>query len=297
MIRLGIVDCDTSHVVAFTQRLNHLEIAEEQWVEGAQVVAAVPLPSAVSPERVGPFTEQLRGYGVEILAAPTDLLGKVDGVLIESVDGSVHRQRALPFIEAGLPVWIDKPFTCSTAEARELVAAARQRQVPLLSASSLRYDLSVQEVLQQRETVGSVLGVDVYTPASTHPRNPGLFHYAVHGVEMMYALMGPGCREVRCVTKEGVDVAVGEWGDGRLATVRGTRQGSYGLGFTAFTEKKVIPATSTRYYYRELLKQIVEMMRSGQSPLSGEEMVEVVAFQEAANASMGRAGGPVAIES
>ncbi|HEX2515926.1 MAG TPA: gfo/Idh/MocA family oxidoreductase, partial [Chloroflexota bacterium] len=77
MIRLGIVDCDTSHVVAFTQRLNHLEIAEEQWVEGAQVVAAVPLPSAVSPERVGPFTEQLRGYGVEILAAPTDLLGKV----------------------------------------------------------------------------------------------------------------------------------------------------------------------------------------------------------------------------
>ena len=297
MIRLGIVDCDTSHVVAFTQRLNHLEIAEEQWVEGAQVVAAVPLPSAVSPERVGPFTEQLRGYGVPILAAPTDLLGKVDGVLIESVDGSVHRERALPFIEAGLPVWIDKPFTCSTAEARELVAAARQRQVPLLSASALRYDLSVQEVLQQRETVGSVLGVDAYTPASTHPRNPGLFHYAVHGVEMMYALMGPGCREVRCVTKEGVDVAVGEWGDGRLATVRGTRQGSYGLGFTAFTEKKVIPATSTRYYYRELLKQIVEMMRSGQSPLSGDEMVEVVAFQEAANASMGRAGGPVAIES
>jgi virulence factor len=297
MIRLGIVDCDTSHVVAFTQRLNHLEIAEEQWVEGAQVVAAVPFPSAVSPERVGPFTEQLRGYGVEILAAPTDLLGKVDGVLIESVDGSVHRQRALPFIEAGLPVWIDKPFTCSTAEARELVAAARQRQVPLLSASSLRYDLSVQEVLQQRETVGSVLGVDVYTPASTHPRNPGLFHYAVHGVEMMYALMGTGCRQVRCVTKEGVDVAMGEWGDGRLATVRGTRQGSYGLGFTAFTEKKVIPAASTRYYYRELLKQIVEMMRSGQSPLSGEEMVEVVAFQEAANASMSRAGGPVAIES
>jgi benzoyl-CoA reductase/2-hydroxyglutaryl-CoA dehydratase subunit BcrC/BadD/HgdB len=79
--------------------------------------------------------------------------------------------------------------------------------------------------------------------------------------------------------------------------VRGTRQGSYGLGFTAFTEKKVIPAASTRYYYRELLKQIVEMMRSGQSPLSGEEMVEVVAFQEAANASMSRAGGPVAIES
>lgn len=296
MIRLGIVDCDTSHVVAFTQRLNHLEIAEEQWVEGASVVAAVPLPSQVSPERVGPFTEQLRGYGVEILAAPEDLLGKVDGVLIESVDGSVHRDRAMPFIEAGLPVWIDKPFTCSVAEARELVAAAGRKGVPLLSASSLRYDLSVQDVQAKRETLGRVLGVDAYTPASTHPRNPGLFHYAVHGVEMMYALMGPGCRRVSCTHTEGVDVAVGEWGDGRLATVRGTRHGSYGLGFTAFAEKGVVPGSSSPFYYRELLKRVVAMMGSGESPLTGEEMIEVVAFQVAANASMEREGSPVPLE-
>ena len=81
-IRLGIVDCDTSHVVAFTQRLNHVGIAEDQWVDGAQVVAAVPLPSLVSPERVGPFTEQLRGYGVAILERPEELLGRIDAVLI-----------------------------------------------------------------------------------------------------------------------------------------------------------------------------------------------------------------------
>jgi virulence factor len=295
MIRLGIVDCDTSHVVAFTQRLNHLEIAEDQWVEGAKVVAAVPLPSEVSPERVGPFTEQLRGYGVEILDAPQDLLGKIDGVLIEAVDGSVHLERALPFVEAGLPVWIDKPFTCSTDEARRLVAAAGRKGVPLMSASSLRYDLSVQEVQGQQETLGRVLGVDAYTPASTHPRNPGLFHYTVHGVEMMYALMGTGCRRVRCVHAEGVDVTTGEWADGRLATVRGTRQGSYGLGFTAFTEKKVIAGTSSKYYYRELLKRILEMVQRGKSPIAGEELIEVVAFQEAANASMAQDGAPVSL--
>ena len=295
MIRLGIVDCDTSHVVAFTQRLNHLEIAEDQWVEGAKVVAAVPLPSEVSPERVGPFTEQLRGYGVEILESPQELLGRIDGVLIESVDGSVHHERAMPFIEAGLPVWIDKPFTCRTDQARALVAAAARKGVPLLSASSLRYDLSVQEVQAQREAVGRVLGVDAYTPASTHPRNPGLFHYAVHGVEMMYALMGTGCRRVRCVHTAGADIATGEWEDGRLATVRGTREGSYGLGFTAFTEKKVIAGTSSKYYYRELLKRIVAMVQSGTSPLSGDELIEVVAFQEAANASMDRDGALVAL--
>ena len=296
MLRLGIVDCDTSHVVAFTQRLNHLDIAEDQWVDGATVVAAVPLPSQVSPERVGPFVERLRGYGVEILDAPEALVGRVDGVLIEAVDGSVHRERALPFLEAGLPVWVDKPLACSTADAREIVAAAARRGVPVFSASGLRYDLPVQAVLSQRETVGRVLGVDAYTPASTHPRNPGFFHYAVHGVEMVYALMGTGCRRVRCVHTDEVDVAVGEWPDGRLATVRGTRQGSYGLGFTAFAEKRVISGTSSTYFYRELLQRIVETMRTGKAPLSGEELIEVVAFQEAANASMELGGTPIPLE-
>ncbi|MGH2369950.1 MAG: Gfo/Idh/MocA family protein, partial [Chloroflexota bacterium] len=284
-IRLGIVDCDTSHVVAFTQRLNHLAIAEDQWVDGGQVVAAVPLPSLVSPERVEPFTEQLRGYGVEILERPEALIGQVDAVLVEAVDGSVHRERAMPFIEAGIPVWIDKPFTCSTVDAKALVEAARTRGVPLLSASALRYDLPVQAVLDQKSELGRVLGVDAFTPASVHPRNPGLFHYAVHGVEMMYALMGTGCRRVRCTHTDGVDIAVGEWDDGRLATVRGARQGSYGLGFTAFTEKKVISAVSSKYFYRELLKRVIRMFASGESPVSGDELVEVVAFQEAANTS------------
>lgn len=294
-LRLGIVDCDTSHVVAFTQRVNHTGIAEDQWVVGAQIVAAVPLPSEVSPERVGPFTDQLRGYGIEILDKPEQLVGKIDGVLIEAVDGSVHLERALPFIEAGVPTWIDKPFTCSAADARELVAAAQRKNVPLLSASSLRYDPPVQDVLARREEVGRVLGVDAFTPASTHPRNPGLFHYAVHGVEMVYALMGTGCRTVRCVHQEGVDLAVGEWSDGRVATVRGTRQGSYGLGFTAFCEKKVVAATSSRYFYREMLKQIIRMVETKQSPVGGDELIEVVAFQEAANASMDRGGEAVAL--
>lgn len=295
-IRLGIVDCDTSHVVAFTQRLNHRDIAEDQWVDGAQVVAAVPLPSLVSPERVGPFTEQLRGYGIDVLDRPEDLLGRIDGVLIESVDGSVHRERALPFIEAGVPVWIDKPLACSTEDARALVAAARQRGVPLFSASSLRFDLPVQEVLAQREQAGRVIGVDAYTPASQHPRNPGFFHYAVHGVELVYALMGRGCRRVRAIHQEGVDLAIGEWDGGRLATVRGIRQGGSGLGFTAFTEKRIFPAQSSRYFYRELLKQIVRFFETGESPVSAEELVEVVAFQEAANASMAQGGAPVELQ-
>ena len=37
MIRLGIVDFDSSHTVAFTQILNHTHPSQEQWVEGAKI--------------------------------------------------------------------------------------------------------------------------------------------------------------------------------------------------------------------------------------------------------------------
>ena len=42
MIRIGIVDTDSSHAPEFTQRINHVAIDEEQWVDGARVVAAYP---------------------------------------------------------------------------------------------------------------------------------------------------------------------------------------------------------------------------------------------------------------
>ena len=289
-LKLGIVDCDTSHVVAFTQRLHHVDIAEDHWVEGAKVVAAVPLPSLVSQERVGPFTEKLREYGLEILEKPEQLIGKVDAVLVEANDGQVHLERALPFIEAGLPVWIDKPFACHTKDAIAIVEAAQRKGVPILSASSLRFDVTVQDVKDRAGELGRVVGVDAFSPATQHERNPGFFHYGVHGVEIVYSLMGKGCTRVRCLSLPGMDHALGEWGDGRLGTVRGIREGAKQIGFSVVTEKQCIATRTSAYGYRELLKQIVGMFTTKQPPVDYQELIEVVAFQEAAIRSTERKG-------
>jgi virulence factor len=288
--RLGMISCDTSHVVQFTMRLNHVGITEDQWVNGAQVVAAVPGSSLVSPERIPGFVQQLRGFGVEILERPEDLLGRVDAVLVEANDGSVHAELALRFVEASLPVFVDKPFATTVEDARRMVQAAQTKGSPLFSASSLRYALELQR-LRRDAAVGRIVGADVYGPASLHPRNPGLFNYGVHAVEMLYELMGTGCESVRCVFEEGAEVVVGRWGDGRLGTVRGTRSGAYSYGFTAFGEKLTVPvAVDARYIYRELLKVIVGMLNTSSWPLSAEELIEPVAFQVAAYESAQRRG-------
>jgi hypothetical protein len=297
MIKVGLVDFDTSHVVAFTQRLNHIDIDEEQWVEGAKVVIGCPGESEISPERIPGFTEKLKEYGVELVDKPEEMIGKIDAVMVESVDGSVHYERALPFIEAGIPTFIDKPFTCSLDEAKRLADLAAEKGIPLFSSSSLRYAIEVQEIKTKRDEYGDVIGADAYSPAPQHPRNPGLFHYGIHGVETLYALMGPGCECVSCVSDEGTDVVVGRWKDGRIGTVRGIRKGASGYGFSVFCQNRIVHSQiNTAYIYRELLKRVVEMFQTGEPPIDISESLEIVAFIEAALESSKKGGEPVKLE-
>src|SRR5262245_14059820 len=113
MIRLGAVDFDTSHIVEVARRLNHKGAGKDQWVEGAGVVLACPGESRSMPERIPGDRKEMQRLGVPLVDEPKGLIGKVDGVLIESQEGGAHWERARLYLEAGLPCFVDKPFTCS----------------------------------------------------------------------------------------------------------------------------------------------------------------------------------------
>lgn len=278
MIRVGIVDFDTSHVVQFTKRLNHIEIEEDQWVDGAKIVAGCPMESRHSPQRVPEYTEELRRLGVEIVDKPEDLIGMIDAVCVEANDGGVHLERARPFLEAGLPCYIDKPFEIDLSNAKEIIRLARANGVPTFSSSSLRFCPEVQETIADPE-VGAIMGADAWSPASEHEINPGLFNYGIHGVEILYTLMRGGCQKVSCAYTPGGEVVTGIWDDERIGVVRGTRAGSHSYGFVAWGEESVRQSgISTQYIYRELLKQIVKMFETGETPIDPMITLEIVAF-------------------
>ena len=284
MIKVGIVGFDTSHAPEFTKRFNHVDTEEEQWIDGALVVAGYPGTSLIEDqETIDEYTQQVAEYGVEIVGSPEELLGKIDAVMIESQDGSVHLHDSRPFLEAGVPTFVDKPLTCSVREARELIDLAAANDVPLFSSSSLRYSLEIQQLQAEVDSTGPVVGAMAYSPAGLHPRNPGLFHYGIHAVETLYALMGPGCEEVWCVYEAGAEVVVGRWADERIGSIRGTRAGTHSYGFTVWCENEVRNTSiNAAYIYRELLTRVVQMFESGEPPLAIDETLEIVAFIEAA---------------
>ena len=282
MIRLGIVDFDSSHAVEYTKRFNHVGVDSDQCVDGARVVSGCPGTSTMSAERIAPHTQQLRDYGVTIVDKPTDMLGEIDGVLILSLCGDVHGERVRPFLTAGVPAYVDKPFTCSLSAAREIVRLAGENGVAVFSASAMRFAEEVLEFQRRAADYGPVQGAVSFGPAQRMSGNPGLFHYGIHPTELLFAVMGPGCAEVMNVRTTTAEVVTGRWRDDRVGTLRGLVQGATRYGAIAFCERAVVPIhVSARYAYRNLCREIVHTFETGTAVLTTDVMLETVAFIEA----------------
>ncbi len=297
MYRLGIVDFDSSHCVEFTRRFNHVGMDAEQVVEGARVVLGYPGTSLMFPERIAEHLPQIQACGVELVNDPREMIGRIDAVLVLSICGSAHRQHVEPFLKAGIPAFVDKPFAGNLDDAQAMFTLARESGVSLWSSSGMRFSNEILEFQQRTKLYGDLHGVLSYGPAKRADGNPGLLHYGIHATEILCTLMGPGCQTVTAQHVAGADVVCGAWADGRLATLRGLRTGSTAYGFTAFCQHGVISqSTSAQYSYRNLCTQIVETLRTGRPPVTPEQTFEVIAFALAALESEQSGGAKISLK-
>lgn len=293
--RVGMIGLDTGHSPAFTKSLNDPTAGDKY--RGYKVVAAYPKGTDNILDwknRIPEFTEEVKSQGVEIVDSIEDMLEKVDVVLLTTIDGNKHLEQVLPVLKAGKPVFIDKPFAGSLSDAIAIVEAARKYDVPMFSSSSLRYIEGGKEISGGK--VGKVIGVNAFSPAPIEEHHPDLFWYGVHGVEILFTVMGTGCRSVQRTFTENSDVVTGIWEDGRIGCFRGIREGKRGYGGTVFGEDGI--ARVDEYQgYNPLLEKIAEFFDTGVVPVSADETLEIFAFMQAADESKNKGGIPVDIAS
>ncbi len=293
-LRVGIIGLDTSHAIAFTKILNAADVKPE--LAGCRVVAAYPHGSPdieSSTSRIPKYTAQIQEMGVEIVNSIDKLLTKVDVVLLETNDGRPHLKQAMKVLQAGKPVFIDKPVAGSLLDAIVIYEQASRLNVPLFSCSSLRFS---REVVEMRNgAVGKVIGCDAFSPCPLEPTHPDLFWYGIHGVETLFTVMGTGCKNVVRVKTAGTDLVVGKWEDGRIGTFRGIRNGRRGNGGTAFGTKG-IQTFGRPDRYEPMLVEIIKFFRTGKPPVSADQTLEIYAFMEAADESREKGGIPVSLQ-
>jgi hypothetical protein len=292
--RIGMIGLDTSHVTAFTKIIN-----EHEKDLGCKVVAGYPGGSPDiedSASRVQQFTTEMKDqFGVEIVGTIEELCQKVDGVMLESVDGRPHLEQVRPVIAAKKPVFIDKPMAASLAHVIEIFRLAKEAGVPCWSSSSFRFAPGVAG-MKNREEVGDILGCDAYSPCSLEPHHPDLYWYGVHGVEILFTIMGTGCESVQRTQTDGYELVVGVWKGGRIGTFRGLRAGKLDYGARVYGTK-AIARTGNNEGYEPLIQEVAKFFKTGQAPVPPEETLEVFAFMTAADESKAQNGARVALAS
>jgi hypothetical protein len=291
-IRLGIIGTDNSQVTAFTKILN--DASSPDYLPGARVVAAYKGGSPdveSSSTRVDKFAEELRTkWKIEFASDIPALCRKVDGVLLESVDGRAHLEQAKAVIAAHKPLFIDKPLAATLEDAREIARLAKEANVPWFSASSLRF-AEIALALKFPDITGAL----AWGPGPLEPHHHlDLSWYAIHEVELLYTLMGRGCDEVTRVSTPDADVVVGKWKDGRLGTVRALRPyGKFGAVVFRSEEKVNQSDPKSTDSYRPLLVEIVKFFETKQPPFPNEDTLEMFAFMDAAQRSKEAGGAPM----
>jgi predicted dehydrogenase len=255
-----------------------------------RVVAAFPAGSPdldVSSKRIDGFTKTLKEkHKVEIVDSIDALLKKVDAVLLESVDGRPHLEQVTPVILAGKPVFIDKPIAASLADTIEIFELARKHKVPVFSSSSLRFSDKLKGLAKDK-SIGKLQRCDTTGPVSPLKGHPELFFYGIHGIEMLFTVLGPGCESV--TWKD--DVVTGTWKDGRIGTFKAAK--AYKATVTGDKGK----AESDGGNYQGLVREIGTFFRTGKAPVPAEETINLVAFMVAAEESKKAGGKSVTIES
>jgi predicted dehydrogenase len=206
------------------------------------------------------------------------------------VDGQVHLEQVRPVILAKKPVFIDKPMAASLEDVFKIFDLAKKENVPCWSASSLRFYPELQTAIRD-SAMGRILGCEAYSPAKLEPHHPDLFWYGVHGVEILFTVMGPDIETVDRIYTDDFDLVTGVWRDGRIGTFRGSRIGKGKYGATIFYEKGVRHVEPGKgSLYTPLLKEIVRFFQTGKPPIAPNETIAIFKFMDAAQKS-GENGG------
>ncbi|MBM4090768.1 MAG: gfo/Idh/MocA family oxidoreductase [Planctomycetes bacterium] len=284
-----MIGLTTSHVIAFTDVVN--DPAATGDLADVEIVAGFTGGIEDNPSSWGrreKYTEDLRKKGITIYDTIPELLDNVDVVFLEEVDGRPHLEMARPVIEAGKPLFIDKPLAGTLADCIEIFRLAKANNVPCFSSSSLRFSAGFLDARSGNSKFGQVNSCTAWSPMSIEPNHPDLFWYGIHGCEILFTIMGPGCKTV---TRESQEKVVGVWEDGRIGTFRADK----GYGAEVVGSKSTGNA-GTYDGYKPLVVEICKFFKSGQPPVSMEETLEIYTFMEAADESKRQGGKPVSMK-
>jgi predicted dehydrogenase len=206
-----------------------------------------------------------------VVGEPTDVIGEVDAVIIPTDRGEEHAARCRPFVEAGLPVFVDKPLVDSEGDLRTFNTWVESGK-PIMSSSAMRYAKEFTPYRVSTANLGDLRYVSITTAKSWE-------RYGIHALEAIYPITGPGYLSahntgdsqrnvVHFTHRRGLDVVVVASAD---------MYGAYGCLTIGGTDGHATATFSDTYYaFKTQLEKFVACLRSGRRPFPHSETAELM---------------------
>ncbi|WP_373516877.1 Gfo/Idh/MocA family protein [Pricia sp.] len=218
---------------------------------------------------------------------PKDMLGKIDGLIVDHRHAKFHLETAIPFIKAGVPTFIDKPFCYRAKEGKAFLELAKKHGTPVTSFSSVANSYDTFDIKEQLKTMGTIDQVTRYGPATLDSEYGGIFFYGVHSVQPLLYLFGDTVERVR-VQKNGKNSSASlVFENGMMASLIFTTK-NYGWQTFVETEKGIVELRS-RLEEKTPGKNYVDMVhmfKTGETSRSNESIIHCVAVLEALEKSV-----------
>lgn len=207
-----------------------------------------------------------------VVARPEDVISQVDAVLISTDDGTDHVRRARPFVEAGLPVFVDKPLATTVEELKTFLAWERAG-ARILSSSGLRYAPELITLIENLPALGELRWLS-FVSIKTWDR------YGIHVLEPVFRLLGTGFLSVRLETQPALEVAHLIHRGGAQITLPIIYDGSaaFGTGQVCGAKGQTsVHFADTYNAFRGQLLSYIDFVRSGVAPYPFADTVEMMA--------------------
>ncbi len=200
-----------------------------------------------------------------------EMVGKVDAVIIGRDDPENHVEMARPFVEAGIPLFIDKPLASSMEDLQYFQNCVLDGKF-IMSCSSMRYARETNLAIKKIDTLGRIhLVVAV--------GKKDWLKYGVHMLEAAFTVLNdPQPLAVEAVGKNNRSIVIVEFANGVMATFHLFMDITSTFQVSVFGENDFMTYAINDSYnmFRANLEAFIQSVRNGTPDLAFEKTFAII---------------------
>ena len=276
-MKLGIIGAENTHTAAIAKLINI-----EKKIAGCSVdyVWGETIELAKEAAKAGQIPH--------VVARSGQMLGEIDAVIVDQRHPRYHLKAALPFVERGIPAFVDKPFCYRSEEGEKFLKIAKKNGAPVTSFSVLPLQQSFKRFLHKLSGLGAIVAGTTYGTCDLKSKWGGVFFYGIHQVDMALNAFGYNVSKV-LITKNG-NGAGGQliYSDGKIVTMHLIKDNCPGFAITAAGSEQTLHREIgfDRNSYLTGVKKFTKMFTTGIEPEPHQQMLKPVKILEAMERSL-----------